>query len=180
MIATSRRQAISIGTVRYNTGKKCRKGHYSYRLTSTGQCCQCKNEYQSNLRKTNPELVSKKERGYYERNRQSRIDYRKAHYEKIKHTDEFRQKANMYTRIRQKRLRTAAILGITEEIKKFYNECPPGMEVDHIIPLNNPHVCGLHVHWNLQYLTPDENRKKSNHFSHGKIHHLSCSSRPIA
>lgn len=38
-------------------------------------------------------------------------------------------------------------------------------EVDHIIPLQNPAVCGLNVPWNLQVLTRSENARKSNSFN---------------
>lgn len=50
------------------------------------------------------------------------------------------------------------------KIKEIYTNCPKGMHVDHIIPLNGDLVCGLHIHTNLQYLTPEENIRKSNKF----------------
>lgn len=46
----------------------------------------------------------------------------------------------------------------------FIKNKPRDMEIDHIIPLNHPNVCGLHCLSNLQYLTPEENRVKSNLF----------------
>lgn len=53
-----------------------------------------------------------------------------------------------------------------KELTEFYKNCPLGHEVDHIIPLNGVidgrRVCGLHVLWNLQYLTIEENRRKYN------------------
>ena len=51
---------------------------------------------------------------------------------------------------------------IGEDIKAmqlFYYNCPPGYEVDHIIPLSKG---GPHSLENLQYLTREENRRKSN------------------
>lgn len=35
-------------------------------------------------------------------------------------------------------------------------------EVDHIVPIKHPRVCGLHVPWNLRIVTRAENSKKKN------------------
>jgi 5-methylcytosine-specific restriction endonuclease McrA len=37
--------------------------------------------------------------------------------------------------------------------------------VDHIVPIVHPLVCGLHNEFNLQVLTRDDNIRKSNEFN---------------
>lgn len=53
-----------------------------------------------------------------------------------------------------------------KEIGEIHAKCPKGHEVDHIVPLrglvDGRPVSGLHVPWNLQYLTVQANRKKKN------------------
>lgn len=52
-----------------------------------------------------------------------------------------------------------------QQIRTLYIEAASSgsqMEVDHIIPLRNPAVCGLHVPWNLRIITRAENRTKRN------------------
>jgi plasmid rolling circle replication initiator protein Rep len=55
------------------------------------------------------------------------------------------------------------------ELRKVYNKCrqmtrETGQEyhVDHIVPLVNKRVCGLHVPWNLRIITAAENVQKNN------------------
>lgn len=53
-----------------------------------------------------------------------------------------------------------------KEIIAIYENKTLGQRVDHIIPINHPDVCGLHVPWNLTYLDAKENTIKSNIFDY--------------
>lgn len=57
------------------------------------------------------------------------------------------------------------------EIRKVYREADrlslaTGVKhnVDHIVPLNHPRVCGLHVAWNLRAIPAGPNMAKSNNW----------------
>ena len=63
---------------------------------------------------------------------------------------------------RRAKCKLATFAEFLPEVRQIYRECPEGYQVDHIVPLNGKNVCGLHVPWNLQYLTPEENVKKGN------------------
>jgi hypothetical protein len=69
--------------------------------------------------------------------------------------------SEMLTAVAAKKLcrsgQTAApFLNVYKEAKRL------GLSVDHIVPLHNPMVCGLHVPWNLQLLPLEDNIRKGN------------------
>lgn len=53
-------------------------------------------------------------------------------------------------------------LDLYKKAKSMNKEKPRSYNVDHIIPLKHPNICGLHVPWNAQILTQEENFSKRN------------------
>jgi hypothetical protein len=85
-------------------------------------------------------------------------EYCKAHYSK--------NKAYYYNKKQRRRVKVQSQTTLfgQEGLADFYNNRPKGVHIDHIVPINHPLVSGLHNIFNLQYLTPEENLRKSNYF----------------
>jgi hypothetical protein len=116
---------------------------------------QSRNYYQANR-----ERILERARQRRQQRREARLDYAKRHYRRNKHKyieRNARRRAILHER-------TPAWLS-PEQIawmQSFYERTPVGHHVDHIVPLKGKDVSGLHVPWNLQYLSADENRRKYN------------------
>lgn len=179
----TRSEAKATGATHYFTGLPCVRGHIAPRKTK-GACVECIKEdwvTDNERRKQLPKSEAAKEAGrrYYAKNKElvkARASHRPAE-EKRKarknwdktHVDEKR----INTSNRKRRHRMATPKWITDAQKRQMKQLyllarkltqTTGVRyvVDHIIPLRGENCCGLHVPWNLQVITQDENLRKSN------------------
>jgi 5-methylcytosine-specific restriction endonuclease McrA len=181
--STNRSDAKKAGAKYYFTGKPCARGHVALRKTK-GACVQCIKEdwaKDNERRKTLPKSEAAREAGkrYYERNREAVIARSNARpiEEKRQNKDKHRRNNPEYYKslvsLRKRRHRNATPPWLTTEqklvIRNLYLSAMTLTKatgeryvVDHIVPLSNPDVCGLHVPWNLRVITQEENLKKSN------------------
>lgn len=97
---------------------------------------------------------------YYKNNKEKFRNYYINYYRENK--AEYLARRNKY---RFSRKMATPLWSQTKQIVEFYENCPKGYHVDHIVPLTNDLVCGLHVLENLQYLTATENLIKSNKYN---------------
>lgn len=72
---------------------------------------------------------------------------------------------HLRTLLRAKGLNAVPEWADLDRIKEVYESCPKGHHVDHIIPLNNPLICGLHIPENLQVLPFTDFIYKKNEFT---------------
>lgn len=187
----ARKEAEEKGQRYYNTGKACKIGHESDRLTSNGSCLECsklknKERHEQGLRKEyfqnwyieNKERILDQKKDYYienkehikERNkvyikswREENKEHEKIYNSKYKKENKEKVRANNSKR-RANKIKALPSWADLDSIKQIYLNCPKEHHVDHIIPLKNDLVCGLHVPDNLQYLTATENLNKHNKF----------------
>jgi len=135
-LPTSPSEAKRLGLTRYYTGKPCKHGHIAERLTSCGRCCECHYIKRKDWLKSAAGRQSKK-----------LWDKQNIHKRRIRAAD-----------------RQLAMPPWTDKkaISHFYRDCPAGFHVDHIVPLRNDSICGLHILENMQYLPEKDNLKKGN------------------
>lgn len=116
-----------------------------------------------------------KDRTYYASKRDYLKNYRAQHHESIKATkrawvvnNRGAMRAIRFKRIMAERqalpvwANLEAMKAIYQEAARLTQQTGIKHEVDHIIPIQSPLVCGLHCEANLQILTKAQNRAKSN------------------
>ena len=153
MIITSRKEAKSLGTKRYYTGKPCPRGHIVERFTCNGNCTLCNIRNTTQYNKNNPAKTKKN-------NIKNSAKYRKVNPEKVA------MRNNDYL---WRRTEATPLWYETDLINQLYIKRTELSElwcivlhVDHIVPLQGKNVCGLHCWDNLQLLEASLNISKSN------------------
>jgi hypothetical protein len=183
----TRAEAKASGAKYYFTGDPCKHGHIAPRKTK-GACIEClkvewaqaletRAEYFKDYNKS--EAGQKSKKGYYERNRntviaaaQARPDEAKNEYKK-RHKDANPDYYRSLVSQRRRRFRDATPKWLSPEQKmeirlkyrlaiELSRATGVRYAVDHVIPLQGEDVCGLHVPWNMEVITQEENLVKSN------------------
>jgi len=172
----SRNDAKAKGLRNYFTDEPCRNGHLAERRVANTKCLTCEaqsNAKQRQLRPADPVRRAKDAADWRARNpgvlqeqvRRWRLKNPERYAEQQRAARQRNPHSGRASCAKRRAARLQATLpGHDEALREIYRNCPAGYEVDHVIPLRGRGVCGLHVPWNLQYLTPKANREKGNRF----------------
>ncbi len=101
----------------------------------------------------------------YSRNAHCRVCHSKSDRDKYgprRAEQDARRRLKMYCPMAQ--MDSEAIVDMYREAAFLTATTGVPHQVDHVIPLHHPLICGLHVSWNMDILTAEENVRKSNSF----------------
>lgn len=134
-------------------------------------CKECTKEYRLQWYSKNKKIRKEYNSNWRQNNKSRKREYDREYLVSWRFTNQ--EKAASYSAKRRAIKLKATPSWLNEDdwlkIDQIYNlrkqlQEETGIEhhVDHIVPLQGENVCGLHVPWNLQVITAEENTSKSN------------------
>ena len=117
------------------------------------------------FRESNKDRLVLVKKGYYQKNKEHLTIYRRRWREENKawHAPYCRQKCAAR---RAGKAQRTPIWADHNAIAFFYDCCPKGCHIDHVIPLHGKDISGLHVETNLQWLSAEQNHSKGHRWPH--------------
>lgn len=170
------------GDQTYFTGRPCKYGHVADRNTVDASCVECRRVFREGRRDqaahyarqrrrqmltVDPEGTRRRWCEYNRENRRRNPEKFRAWERKAGRVKRQKYPAAKLAETRKRqadKLQRTPAWADLKVIRNFYENCPIGYEVDHIIPLRGGTVSGLHVPENLQYLTSLQNKIKGNRY----------------
>ena len=165
----SKKQAKALGMKWFFTGKPCARGHSAQR-NMRSECYECKSARNKKWKEDNKVRHEEYQRRYQEENRDYFRNYSRfsANCRRARERRKFLEKAGtlnvsdpiwqLWNKERVKQLRRVA--------KQYEEWTGIRFEVDHIVPIIDEKVCGLHWHGNLQLIPMRLNRLKRGIITH--------------
>lgn len=132
------------------------------------ECKDCRKKRNTNWVSANRKRHNKMMQEWYQKNKDRHLDNSKIWYADNK------ERKLMTTNARELRCRQATptwadmdiIHYLYKQAKRISEQTGVPHEVDHIYPISHKKMCGLNVHWNMQIITAEQNRRKSNTIIH--------------
>ena len=167
----SRTTAKRNGMKRYFTGKPCPQGHVAERRTSTYACTACHAERLLKWRVNNKDHINAYNAAYQSANREYFRTWHDRNYEKSMAAKRRRHRMKMNGRLKiadpvWQRIDKTRMQHLHNLAKQYEEWIGIKFEVDHIVPIIDEKVCGLHWHGNWQLIPMRLNRLKRGVITH--------------
>ena len=154
-------EAKESGKTTYETGEPCKRGHVAPRYFA-GRCVECDKIRMRAKYREDPT----KQLAACAKWRAANLDYHNAIIAAWDKKNRARKNEHS-AKSRALEKQAMPVWADRAAIRAIYKEAHErGMVVDHVIPLSNKFVSGLHVAANLQLLSAEKNKRKHNKFDH--------------
>lgn len=190
---SERSKAKEAGEKHYFTGLACKNGHIDKRYTCDGACMQCARDKAKRQAAKDPEKKKENLKIWRNENKEKEKEWRRAYVlsgksaeacsrYREKNKEDVLNRTRAWRRrnpektyeatARRSKMRKLAMPSWykKEDVRPYYKAAEIlrllgfDYHVDHIIPIKNPIVCGLHTPDNLQLLPAFDNLSKGNKF----------------